>query len=45
MEAGKKKLIIDELYEVIKSKEVTFAEAQEILNALRNKLYASAKIQ
>lgn len=41
----KKELIVDELYQVVKSKEITLAEAQEILNTLRNKLYASAIIK
>ena len=36
--------IVNELYRVLKEKEVTFAEAQEILNKLRNKIYASAKL-
>lgn len=43
---GKKiESIVEELFEVLKSKGVTFAEAQEALNLLRNKLYASAKLQ
>lgn len=46
MEKDKRmELIVNELYEVLKSKEVTFAEAQKILNTLKNKLYASVKIK
>ncbi|MBS4535175.1 hypothetical protein GOQ29_06015 [Clostridium sp. D2Q-14] len=45
MEKEKFDLIVNELYESLKVKEVTYAEATEVLNKLRNKLYASAKLK
>lgn len=36
--------IIQELFNTLVENDVTYAEAQQILNDLRNKLYASAKV-
>lgn len=39
-----KDFIIQELFNILVENDVTYAEAQQILNDLRNKLYASAKL-